>query len=295
MPHNLNRKVYFLVIFLYVVAAILAFSGCQNNSVTKQMDRNREFGYQLISSGQFDDAIAFFKGLVASDPSPENFMALSSAYVGRARVETGDYWNFIMSFRAEPEEDIRAESELARRIEEIRISFQDSLTPKQLKQLEDAQNAVFAAEKFGRRFLSIRVIEPAQLADLESAIDVLKLSKYQGARLYSAILKIIIMRTTVETGIRSWERWVEEILPIEIAKNGHSNSKRSKAINCIINLRSIIDWGKKLIYETKSIGSDLAIAFPSQEPQIISGLADLGRLEMWINQNLSQFADRSCR
>ena len=89
---SMNSSLLF-IIFVFLM------TGCERRKISRD---ELDIGIQKIDSGDFDSAIVYLQDLANRDSRPEVRVALATAYVGRAGVNIGDYWELVKSLKQGP-------------------------------------------------------------------------------------------------------------------------------------------------------------------------------------------------
>ncbi|WP_413612466.1 hypothetical protein [Bdellovibrio sp. HCB-110] len=183
-------------------------------------------GFSMMDQGHYDEAISYFAELAASDPHYHVKMALASAYAGRAGVKIEQIYSFVV---------VKNISSNYLRLTGLAIDKQTSELMNTLARYSEQWNRIPDATTNARR-------------DLQSALKALEGTKEPGARLYSATLRVVLLKSSVVEGVKSWK------------------IKTTQKV-CTDDLRPYFDWGLRIVEGLLFLAEDLRGAFPEREQE----------------------------
>ncbi|WP_295905356.1 tetratricopeptide repeat protein [uncultured Bdellovibrio sp.] len=181
-------------------------------------------GFSMMDQGNYDEAIAYFTKLSAMDPHYHVKMALASAYAGRAGVKIEQIYSFVVVKNIAPQN---------LRLTGLSIDQQTSQLMNTLARYSEQWSRVPDVSASGRR-------------DLQSALKVLEAVPEPGARLYSATLRVVLLKSSVLEGTKNWKI-------------------QNKSQVCTDDLRPFFDWGLRIVDGLLFLLEDLRGAFPERE------------------------------
>lgn len=255
MGPRFRRQAVFAILVLAVVSC-----SPRKDSLAERDPLER--AYRKLDAGHVDQAVSDLEELRTRDQRPEVLEALASAHALKAGLRVEDYWGFLVGFRAPLLEldKIEASSTMTRwRDLNGRVAGQ--------VQWPDSKGLVVWAEMLAGVELWRERIEhlPALTDEGEQhvlkAIAVLENHPKPGARLYRALLALIVVKHRVLLGLDGWSR-VEERLR---AFAEDPKAEEVPGLMCALNLGSFQTWAQELLAFVQLASSDLMAAFPSQQ------------------------------
>lgn len=215
---------------ILLFSCVFSLLSCQGKEEPVTREKSLSKGFSLLDQGSYDEAIEYFADLAAHDPHYHVKMAWASAYAGRAGVKLEQLYSFIVVKNVEP-------------LEFPLLGLpKDKQTSELMKQLS----------KYVEHWNHIPVVETEKRKDLSSAVKILEGVEQSGARLYSATLRLVIIKSAVLTGLVSWNV---------------STKVETKAKICTEDLYPYFKWALRILDEVISLSADLQVAFPDRKKE----------------------------
>ncbi|WP_413577806.1 tetratricopeptide repeat protein [Bdellovibrio sp. HCB290] len=208
---------------------IAALSACNSEKPESREDKMNR-GFEYLDQQNYDQAISYFQRLVQEDPHPQVRMALASAYAARAGIKFDIIYNFVV---------VKHQPTMRVQISNLNFSAQTNEVIHQL-------------EGFLAQWEQVPSVSAAGRSDIEKAVVVLSKTDNSGARLYSAVLRVVALKANVAEGIISW--------------NLQTQSKDKKV--CIKDVRPWWEWTERVLKSLDTLGNDLAKAFPQKKSEL---------------------------
>lgn len=181
-------------------------------------------------------------------PAERTQILLASAYANRAGIKVDKFWGFLVGFdnllkssKFFAGTDLGADTKEV--LEDLPVEIRTAMKGINVN-LRDLQ-------KIRTRLEQIPIVNEDQQKDVLLAIDSLETTKTSGARLYRAILELIMLRTAAENGYQ---------LFVEI-------SKKPK-LDCNENITQALNWIEYTNNIFQNLLADVLVAFPTQEKEI---------------------------
>lgn len=191
-------------------------------------------GHKLIDQGRYDEAIGYFKEFLQEDSHPHVKMALASAYAGRAGIRIEKIYTFV-----------------------VLRNFQTEIAPLEGLSLDhQTQSLVRSLSKYSQHWKKVPLLSEEGRHDISAAVAVLDHEANSGARLYSAVLRVVLLKSVVEQGLQSWSRV-------------HKHSL------CSDQLQPYFQWMIDLTDTLILVLQDLQRAFPDQKSEYAKYESDL--------------------
>lgn len=247
-----------LLPFFLVTALLVAGCGPRPTPTTREPELDR--ATRLIDEGRFNEAIKIAETYRTEHRSERADIVLASAFAGLGGVRVSDFWGFVVGYKGiiEKKND---------RVELKLLGASQTFA--------DTEGLNYLIEQFTElrtRVEAIPVINQSQIPPLQSALDALATSKSGGARLYRAILGIIILRHEIERLLPSFGSLRITDGKICVLKGEN------------VRARDILSTGAGLIEALQ----DLRVAFPQATLPLSNYNAELERALMEINSLSSQ-------
>lgn len=217
---------------ILLFAFVFSLLSCQGKEEPVTREKSLSKGFSLLDQGSYDEAIEYFADLAVHDPHYHVKMAWASAYAGRAGVKLEQLYSFIVVKNVEP-------------LEFSLLGLpKDKQTSELMKQLS----------KYVEHWNHIPVVVTEKRNDLSSAVKILDGLEQSGARLYSAVLRLVIIKSAVLTGMETW-------------------NVSTKAKICTEDLYPYFKWALRILDEMISLSADLQVAFPDRKKEY-EGISD---------------------
>ncbi|MDG0815866.1 outer membrane protein assembly factor BamD [Bdellovibrio svalbardensis] len=221
MP-NVMRKIR-LLSYIVLLGSLLSCSA-------KEQPATRESalssGFKMLDRQQYDEAIQYFSGLAEKDPHYQVKLAWASAYAARAGVKIETIYAFVTAKNS-------AVPNLQIRIKEVPLDHQTRGLLANLSTYAEIWNKIPSVGQSARE-------------DLQKAVAILKQDQIPGVRLYSAALRVVILKSSIEEGLRNWDQ----------------NSRRRL---CLHDVKPYWDWALRVLDGLTQLSQDLEGAFPSKK------------------------------
>ncbi|UXR66149.1 hypothetical protein EZJ49_07785 [Bdellovibrio bacteriovorus] len=183
-------------------------------------------GHQLIDQRRYGEAVSYFKKLLQADPHPHVKMALASAYAGRAGIRIEKIYTFVVL------RDFQAEA----------VSLEG------LSLNQQTENLVRSLARYAEHWKKVPVLSEQGRADVGHAVEVLQQDTNAGVRLYSGVLRVVLLKSVVEQGLQSWGQVTAQSL-------------------CSDQLQPYFQWMLELTDTLIFISRDLQGAFPDRQKE----------------------------
>ncbi|WP_413586795.1 tetratricopeptide repeat protein [Bdellovibrio sp. HCB274] len=203
-------------------------------------------GFEYLDQQNYDQAISYFQKLVQEDPHPQVRMALASAYAARAGIRFDSIYNFVV---------VKHQPTMQLKISGLNFSAQTNEVIHQL-------------EEFLAQWEQVPTVTVSGRSDIEKAVIALSKTDNAGARLYSAVLRVVALKANVADGILSW--------------NLQTQSKNRKT--CIQDVRPWWEWAERVLKSLDTLGLDLAKAFPKKKSELENYRAQLSEVRVQMSQ-----------
>lgn len=179
----------------------------------------------MMDHGKYDDAIAYFAKLSETDPHPHVKQAWASAYAGKAGIS----FSKIVGFATVKTDDepVKAPSALM------------ALDRKAGEYLEILQ-------RYEKHWNKVPSVSAEQVDDLQKSLEILSSETTPGTRIYSATLRIVLLKSAIEQGVKQWEA-----LSLQNV--------------CSDQLKPYVNWAADVIEGLRLIVHDLEYAFPKNK------------------------------
>ncbi len=238
-----------------------------------------EYGYQLIKSERYGEAIDYFKDLNSKHPSPEYQVGLASAYSGRAGINVDKYWSFTVGYKRISEENF--ETEVLNKLESFRERTKKELSPEETIKEKQLAKVLVIFEIISQRFREVPIVDETRIDDVHEALKILEHQENKGVSIFRSILGVVNLRYEIEKGSKSWSDWIDKL---------------SIMSGCTYRLRTFSLWAESIVESLAGVAKDLKNAFPSQILKIDEILQELNQAQKWIEEQdqASSESDRIC-
>lgn len=199
---------------------------------------------RFIDQGDYDKAIELLESLHAKSPSARGATVLASAYAGRAGIKVENYWNLIVGYNAFAKE--RTTEVIPDLIPRER--FPRNADPEVKAFLENVNVQAKELQGLRKKAEEVPRIEPRFTDDLHRAREVLLQAPSAGAKLYRALLTVVILKSDVEQTEGVYNQW----------KNRRFNFCRPEAVTMV----EFIYSSMVLVNETLE---DLKVVYPEEK------------------------------
>ena len=214
-------------------ACVVALLSCQTKEepVTRESLLSR--GFALMDKGEYDQAITYFADMAKTDTHHHVRLAWASAYAARAGIKIEQIYSFVVI------EEIQKK--------EISIAGFSAEANAQTAEL------MKSLETYAAHWKQIPDLNSAGVSDLASAVQVLDGVTVPGPSLYRATLRVVILKTQVNLGLKNWKMLAE--------------NKSGKL--CTQSIRPYLDWGVRVLDVLVGVSEDLQHAFPKTKDDYV--------------------------
>lgn len=231
---------------------ILTLISCQSKETPETRETALATGFEMIDEKRFDEAEAYFTELLQKDPHPHVRLALASVYASRAQISFAKLYSFVAQ----------------------RKNFQADIKLEGLSSEVQIEKVLAVLEIYRAHWDSIPKVTSAQNQDLQKALQILSQDRSSGLRLYSASLRLLLLKNSIDQGVQNW-------------------NVLSKKDLCADQLRPYVAWAVKVLDGLTQMAEDLEIAFPKQKDQYEKFQKDLKKISTDA-QNISWPKEKSC-
>lgn len=214
------------LIQLTLIAVLFLTLGCQSKEEPETRESRLSAGHRLIDQGQWDEAIAYLKKLEQQDPHLHVKLALASAYAGRAGVRIEKIYAFLT----------------------VKALSPFTLAPAVVRAESKTQELMQSLARYVAHWEKIPELQAAGRRDLEQAVKVLQGQNEPGAHLYAATLRVVLLKSVVQEGLRNWDELQDGKI-------------------CSDEMRPYYDWALLLLQNLAVISEDLSRAFPEKKAE----------------------------
>lgn len=237
-------------------ACVLTLLSCQTKEepVTRESLLSR--GFAMMDKGEHDQAIAHFAEMAKTDSHHHVRLAWASAYAARAGIKIEQIYSFVV-------------------IEEIQKK-EISVTGFSAEANAQTAELMRSLETYAQHWKQIPDLNSAGVADLASAVKVLEGVTVAGPSLYRATLRVVILKTQVNLGVKNWK---------VMAQNQSGKV-------CTQSARPYLDWGVRVLDILVGVSEDLQHAFPKTKDDYIKVEKHLKEVKaltakaVWPKENL---------
>ncbi len=210
-------------------------------SCQKQEPETREKmlsrGFDMMDQGHYDQAVDYFEKLAQKDTHYHVKLAWASAYAGRAGVKIENIYAYALAAKKPLPE----------------IQFQGLRFDKQ------TQLMLTSIDGFLQQWQKIPEITLAGREDLSAALEILSEKEVPGVSLYSAALRIVLLKSYAQEGLKNWEI-------------------KSQGPLCGRFLRHFFSWAQRILESLSDLTFDLENSFPKQAETYQQNRASLDAL-----------------
>ncbi|MBV2167655.1 MAG: hypothetical protein KUL82_03005 [Bdellovibrio sp.] len=196
----------------------------------------------MMDSKSYDEAIQYFSDLAKKDPHPHVKMAWASAYAARAGVRIEQIYSFVVARSVKSPEPFVASKDIFQQVAAVLLFL----------------------EVYSQQWARIPSVGSQERKDLTKALEILKDESNPGARLYGATLRVVLLKSALEEGIKNWKL------------------QKTQKI-CTGPLRAYFAWGLRALDGVSLLLQDLAIAFPAQAQESQNLQEQILRLKEQMN------------
>lgn len=253
-----KRLILSLGLFLFLTS-------CQkkDESISDQESQTQK-AMQLLEKDQFEEAIVILKSEQAKVPTDRVRTLLASAYAARAGIKVESYWGTVIGYESLiSNSDMKDSGKLK---EEISIML-PGLPEEAKKALKNIEPDLITFQKIRRRIESIPSVNVLQRTDLLLALETLQEVASPGARLYRAILGIIVLKSSLDESDR--------------VIRGAVSAERSI---CAEQIQLGIRWLSFNYQILQGTLFDISQAFPSQKNEIENIKRNIGLVDADLPQ-----------
>ena len=213
-----------IIIFTYILLLLSFVTSCSKNDEPVTREQALSKGYAMLDAQQYDEAIQYFSDMVSKDPQYHVKLALASAYAARAGVKIETIYSFVT----------------AKNSPTLNIPLKGVTLDQQARDLlKNLGSAVAAWDK-------IPTVDAGSRNDLQNAVDVLTGEEVPGVRLYSAALRAVILKSSVQEGLQNW------------------NITSHRQV-CVHDVKPYWNWALRVLQGLSDFAGDLEGAFPSKK------------------------------
>lgn len=273
------------IIFLILLSFFLSV-GCERRKLARE---DLDVGIQKIDMGDFDSAIVYLQDLSTRDSRPEVKIALATAYVGRAGIKIGDYWELVRSLKQGPitTESIQSNSHYLKNQERVRV-VRNLLSPRVQNDLDKLFQMVTAFDLYRERIEFLPYVESGKRVDLQNGIDVLSNIPSPGGRFYRAVLVTTQLRSELHDGFDVWGSIEDKI------QTAITHPLEAPFIFCSPLTGDFAQWLSIRFHNTETAAEDIGIAFPSDAPTLNVFAESVSSLQDQIPSVQESLIPRGC-
>lgn len=213
----------------FLFSFILLLLSCHGKEEPVSREKLLSKGFTLMDQNKYDDAIDYFAELASRDPHYHVKMAWASAYAARAGIQLEQLYSFIV----------------VKNIETLPLSAFGWTADKQTSEL------IKHLSEYVARWNRIPLVIEKKRVDLQAAVKILNGVPQPGARLYSAALRVVLIKSSVAAGVDNWT-----------LSFGQPNQQI-----CTGDLYPYFQWALRIIDELVSLSADLQAAFPKRKQE----------------------------
>ena len=230
----------FILRLIFAAGFLFLLTCCQkkDEGLSSQETKTQK-AIQLTEKGLYSEALEILQEEQSINPSERVQTLIASTYAARAGVKVENYWGFVVGY------------ESLFGTKKSKPGAFDGLPPEVLTALKDLKGQLELLQAIQGRIELIPYVTEVQRDDVLLAQEALQGTTSAGARLYRAILAIIVLRSTIPEGAKVFDQL----------------SKDAKI--CAQNFSLASDWFTFNYEMLEGLLSDLEVAFPSQKTEII--------------------------
>lgn len=214
-------------IILALTLLTFSFVACQPKAEPETREKALSRGFAMMDEGKNEEAIEYFSKLAQQDPHFHVKLAWASAYANRAGVRIEKIYSFAV---------------LATKTQDFKAQFQGLTFDRQTEELIKNVNTYLA------RWNKIPNLNAEARADLQSALEVISKDPEPAVRVYSAILRLVLLKSVSAEGFENFRQLNNEKV-------------------CGEQLTGFFNWGLKLLDQLAVLSEDLEKSFPKDAEQ----------------------------
>ena len=214
-------------IILALTLLTFSFVACQPKAEPETREKALSRGFAMMDEGKNEEAIEYFSKLAQQDPHFHVKLAWASAYANRAGVRIEKIYSFAV---------------LATKTQDFKAQFHGLTFDRQTEELIKNVNTYLA------RWNKIPNLNAEARADLQSALDVISNDPEPAVRVYSAILRLVLLKSVSAEGFENFRQLNNEKV-------------------CGEQLNGFFNWGLKLLDQLAVLSEDLEKSFPKDAEQ----------------------------
>lgn len=214
-------------IILALTLLCFSFVACQPRAEPETREKALSRGFAMMDEGKNEEAIEYFSKLAQQDPHFHVKLAWASAYANRAGVRIEKIYSFAV---------------LATKTQDFKAQFQGLTFDRQTEELIKNVNTYLA------RWDKIPNLNAEARADLQSALEVISKDPEPAVRVYSAILRLVLLKSVSAEGSENFRQLNNEKV-------------------CGEQLTGFFNWGVKLLDQLAVLSEDLEKSFPKDAEQ----------------------------
>lgn len=231
-----NMRTKFLLLFVLFVSVV----SCSSKEDIETRENRMHRGFKMIDEKKYDDAISYFTDLAAKDDHYQIKLALASSYAARAGVKIENIYGFVVA-KHSPTVDLQ--------LSDLPLDQQ-------------VNNTIDNLQKIATQWEHVPSVSLNATADLQTALRVLAQNTEPGVRLYAATLRVVVLKSNINEGVKNWNR-----------------TRKNKQHICTKDLRPYWEWILKIINGLKVLTVDLEYSFPQRSEDILQMRAEIEKFQ----------------
>lgn len=245
-----------LVLVHAVFAAALVFSvGCAKRNEPAPEDSAAEHAMELIDQGRADAAVSLLESHPDLNRSVRLRMTLASAHAALAGIRVEHYWDYTLGFENFVSEASTRNSPLQM------FQVHPGATQKDLELIRELDRSLVDLMRIRARFAVVPYVRPESRTHIEKAMTVLHRAPSKGAKMYRAILGMILIKGTLQDATTQAERI------------------GSRSMICDRHFPSTVDNLMRAFHLASEFLNDLHVAYPRQSPEILAYRGQIARAQ----------------
>lgn len=285
MGNSAQIVLHSMLLKVFAVFLVFAMVACNQETQADRIEQDPyEIGYSQIDQGQYEQAISTFQQIHSRTPSLRSELGLASAYAARAQIKVDSYWGFVVGFDMPlmSLESLQSSESLARFKNILNQFSNEKPYVLKTKQLQEFVQNLNQLEILLARLNSIPVLTPAQIADVDRALDILKNhSKEKSHASYRAILGLIVIKTKLVQGFDQWDKIVSDLSQLDFE---HPHSEKNKKLLCQVPMKRFKNWYQSVIERVQVLFQDVAVSYPSKQNDAFEVQQFLNRIRFEYNE-----------
>ncbi len=214
-----------IILKIALTASLFATLSCQSKEEPISRAETLNVGFTMMDQGKYDEAIAYFAKLADTDPHPHVKQAWASAYAGKAGIS----FSKIVG------------------IATVKTDDEALKAPSALKQIDrKAGEYLEIIQRYERHWDKVPAVSGQQIDDLQKSLQILATTTSPGTRIYSATLRVVLLKSAIEQGVKQWEA-----LSLQSV--------------CTDQLKPYVNWAADVLEGLRLIVNDLEYAFPKNK------------------------------